>query len=190
MRIWIGVVAALLAVPTAYAQDKADGTYILQGGSYSINVRMENDNLIVVEPNKTSTYKRVADGSYQFTNDNNGVTYGLRIIDDGTIEAFKPGVEGNLPTRLVRLGGAPTNGPAPSTNESERWSALAGQYSDRISTDDSNSQSWAACAAVAMKRSIGSEDEANTYARQMATMLKQLDAVSSPCPDVIRATEW
>jgi len=41
-----------------------------------------------------------------------------------------------------------------------------------------------------MKRSVASEAEANAYAREMAAMLRQMSAVSTPCPDVIRPSDW
>jgi len=34
-----------------------DGTYVLEGGSYSIDARLEGDDLVVTEPNKVSRYR-------------------------------------------------------------------------------------------------------------------------------------
>jgi len=179
----IGVAALAMSVPVS-----ADigGTYVMDGGGYSIDVKMDGDTLVVVEPNKTSPYARQADGSYQFTNPNNGITYGIRVINDRTIEAFKPGSD-NPPTRLSLLG-SPGGGTSADVADSEKWEKLAGEYSDRIGSDPSNAQAFSACAAVAMKRSVSSQDEANAYSSQMASMLHQLDASSNPCPEVI--TGW
>ncbi len=63
----------------------------MDGGAYSINVEFVSDGLQIVEPNKTSMYTPTARGVYEFTNPTNGIRYGLRVIDDSTIEAFKPG---------------------------------------------------------------------------------------------------
>jgi NADH:ubiquinone oxidoreductase subunit B-like Fe-S oxidoreductase len=70
----------------------------------------------------------------------------------------------------------------------EQWVNLAEQYRARTQTDPANVQAWTACAAVAMKRAVGTKKDADRYAQQMATMLKQMDARSSPCTDVIPAS--
>ncbi len=190
MRLMLIAMAAILVATAAQAAKLSSGTYVMQGGSYSIGVAEQDGTLVVTEPNKTSVYTPAADGSYHFTNPNNGITYGLRIVDDRTIEAFKPGNPGGAPTRLVLSGGASAGGAAPSGDVAERWSELASQYSAKIATDPANTQSWVACAGVAMKRSVASEAEANAYAREMAAMLRQMSAVSTPCPDVIRPSDW
>jgi hypothetical protein len=187
-RMMMAAMAMLSA--QGWAATFSPGTYIVEGGSYSITVDQEGDKLIVVEPNKRSEYAPQGDGSFTFYNPNTDATYGLRVIDDHTIEAFKPGQPGNVPTRLVRLGGAPDAGPAPSGDEEEKWSKLADHYSARIGSDPANAQSWVACSAVALRRSTASKAEADAYAHQMAGMLKQLDAASSPCPDVILPENW
>ena len=174
-------VAALSIAATAAAEP--GGTYVIENGGYSIDVRMDGGNLVVVEPNKTSTYAAQGDGTYEFTNPNNGVTYGIRVIDDRTIEAFKPGTD-NPPTRLTLLG-SPGGGTTADVADSEKWEKLAGEYSERIGSDPSNAQAYSACAAVAMKRSVSSKDEADVYAAQMRGMLQQMDVSSSPCPEVM-----
>ena len=160
------------------------GTYVIDGGGYSIELRTEGDNLVVVEPNKTSTYVRQADGSFHFTNPNNGILYGIRVIDDSTIEAFKPGSDG-APTVLKRFG---TPGGATNTDvaSSEQFEAIANKYLELSQSDPDNAQTHSACAALALKRSQASKDEADAYAVQMAAMIRQLlvDPSVNPCPDV------
>lgn len=181
-------VALGLALMSASAGTMAEpgGTYVIDGGGYSIEMKIEGDTLVVVEPNKTSPYGKQADGSYHFTNPNNGVTYGIRVIDDATIEAFKPGT-GNPPTRLTRLGGG---GQATTADvaDADKYSALAERYNELAQSDPANIQVHVACSAVALKRSVASREEADAYAAQMASMLRQLDASANPCPDVI--TSW
>ena len=179
----LGIAAVSLA---AAAGAEPGGTYVIDGGGYSIDVRMDGGNLVVVEPNKTSPYERQADGTYQFTNPNNGITYGIRVIDDRTIEAFKPGTD-NPPTRLSLLG-SPGGATSADVADNEKWEKLAEHYSEMIQSDPSNVQANAACAGVAMKRSVASQEEADAYAAQMAAMLRQMDASANPCPDVI--TSW
>ena len=177
--------AALVAAASATAEP--GGTYATDGG-YSIDVKMDGDNLVVVEPNKTSTYVKQADGSYQFTNPNNDITYGLRVLDDQTIEAFKPGTD-NPPTRLTLLGSA---GGATTADvaDSDKYDALAQHYSELAQSDPDNVQAYTACAGVALKRSVASREEADAYAAQMESMLRQVlvDGSMNPCPDVF--TTW
>jgi hypothetical protein len=204
------LVAALALALAAPGLGQSSGIYVIDGGGYSIDVTMNGDTLTVIEPNKTSTYRKQADGSYHFTNPNNGILYGIRIIDDRTIEAFKPG-SGNPGTRLSLMGQprgkkAPDPGPdmpgkaaendsrpEPSAadvasskamhREAERYAALA-------RSDPLNVQSHTACAAVAWKRYTSSASEADAYAEEIKGMLKQLlvDPNDNPCPDVI--TSW
>ena len=124
MLRWLVGFIAVITATGVQGQSLGAGTYVLEGGSYSIQVSEQDGRLIVTEPNKTSTYTRASDGSYQFTNPNNGVTYALRVVDDHTLQAFKPGGAG-APTTLVRLGGPPSGEPAPADAQSEHWSELA-----------------------------------------------------------------
>lgn len=192
---WRGLVAAaagllcLAGASGAQAQQagSATGTYMVEGGSYMIELRQDGDALVVVEPNKESRYTRQADGSYTFYSDVTETTYGIRILDANAIEAFKPDYPDNPATRLVRMGGAVAQGgtddAAPA--DADRYEALAEEYAGRIESDPANVQSWTACAAVAMKRSTSNPAESDAYAAQMAGMLQQMDAAASPCPEVI-----
>ena len=173
---------------SALALAAPGGTYVVAGGGYSIDLKVEGDSLVVVEPNKTSNYSLQSDGTYHFTNPNNGITYGIRVIDDRTIEAFKPG-SGGEPTRLTLLG-SPGGGTTADVADSEKYEAIAARYFQLSQSDPGNVQSHTACAAVAMKRSMASRDEADAYAAEMASMLRQLlvDESANPCPDVF--TSW
>lgn len=174
---------ALLAVSSLAAAEPG-GTYVIDGGGYSIDVRMDGDNLVVVEPNKTSPYTRQADGTYQFTNPNNGITYGLRIVSDSTIEAFKPGSAG-APTVLKRFG-TPGGATAADVADAGKYEAIAQHYLELSQSDPDNVQANTACAALALKRSQASKGEADAYAAEMSQMLRQIlvDPSANPCPDV------
>lgn len=180
--LWLGGMGAAMA----QASGSASGTYMVEGGSYVIELRQEGDTLVVVEPNKESRYARDG-GAYVFYNPNTDTRYGIRILDGNTIEAFKPDDPDNPATRLVRMGGPAVDGDAAGASDADadRYGALAEHYAGLIGTDPANVQSWTACAAVAMKRSTSNPSESDAYAAQMAGMLRQMDAASSPCPDVI-----
>jgi hypothetical protein len=185
LRLFALAIVSLAAVPALAQSAATPGTYVLEGGSYTMSVEMVDGMLVVHEPNKDSPYSPQADGTYHFYNDNNGQTYGIRVIDANTLEAFKPGTS-NPPSRLVLLNSAVPTGEAVASEESSKWEDIAMQYMERAQTDSANVQSWTACGAVAMKRSVSPQAEADQYAAQMAAMLQQMDAGSSPCPEVMQ----
>lgn len=162
-----------------------DGVYAMDGGGYSISVSGEGDRLVVVEPNKRSAYVRQADGTYHFFNPNTGTTYGLRVVDATTIEAFQPLRPDRAPTRLGRIGG-----PGPLTVGPDR--AIAEKYAALSRSDPDDAQTWTACAAAAMKRSVATKAEADAYGGQVGEMLKTIlvDPSRSPCEDAIPSSLW
>lgn len=178
-------IAAACLMASSAAGAAPGGTYVIDGGGYSIDVKMDGGNLVVVEPNKTSVYVLQSDGSYQFTNPNNSITYGIRVVDDSTIEAFKPGGNGQ-PTVLKRFGSPASEATSADVADSDKYAALAEHYLQLAQSDPDNVQSYTACGGVAMKRSIASKEEADAYAQQMEQMLRQLltNPDSNPCPDV------
>lgn len=183
----IGWAAPLLAQQPPFS----DGTYVLEGGSYSITVQREGDTLVVVEPNKRSVYKRQGDGSYHFYNPNTDATYGIRVVDEQTIEAFKPFQDGNSPTRLVRSGGRPSAPAVAAAKPPVNTAAeLAERYKERSLSDPENAQAWTACAAAALKRSQATAAEADAYGARMAEVLRLIlvDPSKSPCEDAIPAS--
>ena len=180
---------AMLVSATAQAATITPGTYMLEGGSYTITVEADGDGLLVREPNKDSPYTRFDEDEFHFWNDNTQTNYGLRYLDDRTIEAFKPDVPGNVGSRLVLVGGGTG---IVESDDSERWEQLAQDYSARIESDPANVQAWAACAGVAMKRSVSTVEDADAYARQMAQMLQQMMPAGSPspCGEVMPDNVW
>jgi hypothetical protein len=175
----------VLASASAFAADITPGTYMLEGGSYTITIDKDGDGLVVREPNKNSPYTRFDDDEFHFWNDNTQTNYGLRYVDARTIEAFKPDVPDNVPSRLVLMSGS--NDAVVESPDSARWEQLAEQYSARIEADPDNAQAWSACAAVAMKRGISTVADADAYAAQMKQMLALMmgEGSASPCPEVI-----
>lgn len=165
------------------------GTYILDGGSYVIEVQRDGDGLLVVEPNKRSPYSWSAGRDFHFYNPNTDTTYGIRVVDARTIEAFKPFVDGNVPSRLTLLSAAASDTPQEDLGD-PGYEAIAEKYAAMIETDPANVQSWTACAAAAMKYGIATREEADAYARQMIDILRLMDAQSTPCEDALPSRLW
>ena len=157
--------------------------------------------MIVVEPNKRSEYRREPDGSYHFRNPTNGILYGIRVVDNQTIEAFKPDQPGNTPTRLARLGGAPAAlevpqaappPPVATARPTSPQMATAKKYQQLSVSDPDNTQAWTACAAAALKSATSTGAEADAYAVQTAEMLQLIivNEKESPCSDAISDNAW
>jgi hypothetical protein len=173
---------AMLMSTNSLAQTSApaSGQYQMNGGAYTITLEQSGANLIVKEPTgKVSTYTPAADGSYHFRNPTNGILYGIRTAGNGAIEAFKPDNKNAAPTRLEKVSTAMLAEP------DDKFSKLADQYMEKAQNDSANIQSWTTCAGVAMKRAVSPKSDADKYAQEMANMLKQMSATSSPCPEVI-----
>jgi len=179
----VGCAALALSMSTncmAQASAPAAGQYQMNGGAYTITLELSGANLVVKEPaGRVSTYAPAADGSYHYRNPNNGVLYGIRSVGNGVIEAFKPENANAAPTRLEKVSTAMLAEP------DDKYAKLADQYMEKAQNDAANVQSWTACAGVAMKRSVSPKSDADKYAQEMAGMLKQMSATSSPCPEVI-----
>ena len=180
---------ALAAVSFASVVEAGtNGTYVMEGGSYSINVEFVGDGLQIVEPNKTSLYSPAGHNEYQFTNPTNGITYGLRVIDDNTSEAFKPG-SAQPATTLKRTGGSA--GFRDANPDGAKYEALAGKYAELTVSDPDNVHVWAACGAAALGWANMPADEARDMASQSALLLKSImETASSPCPEVIPNDVW
>lgn len=168
----------------------SNGTYVMDGGAYSINVEFVSDGLEIVEPNKTSFYKSTGSGEYQFTNPTNGITYGLRVVDDSTIEAFKPG-SAQPATILKRANAAAMTVDEENPNYA-KYAELADKYAELTQSDSDNVHVWAACGAAALGWANMPADQAKSMAGQSAALLKSImtSAGSSPCPEVIPNDVW
>lgn len=87
-----------------------DGLYATTDNNYRTEVRFEPGKLIVVEPNKTSTYTQ-QDGTpvYLFRNPTNGIEYLIEVMADGkSLKAYKPASPQNFTLlNLVKASAAP-----------------------------------------------------------------------------------
>ena len=167
-----------------------NGTYAIQDGYYSINAEFEGDSLIVKEPNKTSVYIKQGNSEYLFTNPKNDIVYGMRVIDDSTLEAFKPGV--NNSSTLLKLSSKPSQISAKNSSY-DKMQALAEKYTNLSQSDSLNTQTWTQCAAVAFGYAGLPDQEAKKMEFQAATLLQLIQSsptTSSPCNDVISDNTW
>lgn len=174
----------LLAIGPAMA---VSGTFVLEGGSYSITVEEEGANLVIVEPNKRSVYTPAGDGSYRFHNDVTGSDFYMRVLDDDTLEAGRIPQTGS-PSILRRLD---TGAAMAALEENTELTDLAQRYAERAQSDPANAQAWSFCAAVAFKRAMGEGDDAGEFARNTAQVLQSiLEGSANPCPDAIPPQYW
>ncbi|MGF6692383.1 hypothetical protein M2318_002452 [Metapseudomonas resinovorans] len=164
-----------------------DGTYVLEGGSYSINIEQDGDNLVVVEPNKRSIYERQADGSYQFYSENSVSTFSLRLLDPGTIEMDRVPSAGT-PSTLKRV---EERDAAQVSAVNQTYASIAKHYSELAQSDPDNVQVWTMCSAVALKRSLSEDEDFSRHARQVSESLKSIIVTNTnPCSDAIPSTYW
>ena len=192
--------AVAFALPLAAASAATGGTYVLHGTAYRVAVEIADDgqSLTVVEPNKQSLYSRVPGSSpaaYEFTNPTNGIRYGMRLVGEGEIEAYKPDVPDAAPTRLVLQtpAGAPADDEdAAALGDADGFDALAERYMARAQSDPDNAQLWTMCGAAALGRSMGSGIEVRRNLENAASLLKLIltDATGSPCADAIPEDVW
>ncbi|BAN45737.1 hypothetical protein [Metapseudomonas resinovorans] len=178
---------APVTAPEKGAQEESlAGTYVIEGGSYSMTVEQEGNALVVVDGNKRSRYEPQGDGSYRYYNPVSGSTFSLRFDDHGRVEADRVPSEGT-PSILARVD-APIAADAATDNQAHL--AIAQRYSELAQNDPDNAQAWTMCAAVAFKRSQSDGEDFSRYARQMADNLKLMDANGNPCSDAIPDVYW
>lgn len=171
------IVFLWLVISIAHAG--TNGVYVLQGSSYSLKVEFGENTLTTIEPNRTSVYRQVKPGTYEFINQNNrNIRYWMTVIDDRTLEASKPDTDA-APTRLVLQQGR-------AVDINKQWAGLADKYMHLAESDPANTQAWTMCATTAYSRSTMSQADGDAYAAKTAALLKQMGVSNtSPCPDVL-----
>jgi hypothetical protein len=73
---------------TPVKKEFTEGEYV--NDKYKIKVSKKNDNLMLIEPNLTSTYVYVGDDLYEYQHSSGSVYY-IKVIDNSTIETSKKG---------------------------------------------------------------------------------------------------
>ncbi len=178
----------LLSVSPALAEK--GGTYRTATG-YALELTFDGDTAKTVEPNKTTVFQKKSANEYVWDPGDGRPPFGIRVIDDDTMEFFRPGT-GNPPTVLTRAKPhIEEKSPAESANF-EKYNALAQGYLQKSQSDPANAHVWASCGTVAYKRAVESQAAGDAYAREAVTMLKPImaDAGTTPCPEVISQAIW
>lgn len=182
-------VLALFAICSlAKAQIKlTSGQYTTADGYYTITINFEGNSLTVIEPNRTSVYKKVADNIFSFIHPNTNVDYRIEVMDPQTIQTFKPGVSNSRYT--IRL----SSGSTGADNEQYKtYAAMAERYKAKMASDKKDAQLWAFCAAAAYARSSMNEEGFKEYATQVASSIKLIiiNKAKCPCEDAIPVAIW
>ena len=183
--------AMVLLLGVSLAHAATNGAYVLEGGSYVVDVTFKGNTVTVKEPNRSTIYTQQGRiNEYRYTNPKNGVTYGIRVKDDTTLEAFKD--QSRNVASILKLRKSLTPGDNPSEEVVNAAKAVANRYMVLSESDPTNAQSWTQCAAAAMARSILTAQQADESERQAATLLKMIsvDKSHSPCPDAISEVAW
>lgn len=172
----------------AGANAQTNGAYGLQDGSYVITLEFGTGAVTMKEPGKISVYTQTTPGVYTFTNPTNGLRYGLRVIDDQTVEAFQPGTK-MAPDTLVLLSEASASASADANAEAMD---LAEHYRSLTISDPDNVQVWATCSSAALASANMSGADADRFIRTAVEQLKLIlvDTGWNPCSDVISPDQW
>lgn len=182
--------AALVAALAPFVvRAQVAGTYQMDGASYTITVEVGENELIVVEPNKRSVYRRVGTTQeYRFFNANTGSTFAMTVVDDRTLRASR--VPQTVAPNILRLVSA--SAAAAATSQNDRFKAIADRYRLLAEGDTDNTQMWTFCAAAALGWAMKPEAEAATYAWRVVQQVKPIavNTAVSPCPDVLSSDLW
>lgn len=155
------------------------GSYVTSDGLYTIIIRYEADNTVtILEPNKESNYHPLGDDVYAFKNPVNNIDYRLKVIDNKTIDCYKPATPDNV-TRVTFTG---SQNVAFSKTEIDRLKGIEKFYLDKIKSDPANTQTWTFCAAAAMAHIYYNEEGYKKYAARAAKNLKLITVDKSTCP--------
>ncbi|XID74943.1 hypothetical protein ACF3NA_10665 [Alkanindiges sp. WGS2144] len=186
----ITMCVGLMVMLSELASAATSGIYSVEEGYYTINAHFNDQGLLIKEPNKESLYKQQADADeYIFTNPTNNITYGIRVVDDSTLEAFKPGSD--TPPTTLKLN-KHISQPEEKV-ENNKMEEVANKYMELTKTDPLNTQTWTQCATVAMGYANLSKQEADKMASQATTLLSLIESkqvASSPCEDAIPNSIW
>lgn len=165
----------------SFGQLPKEGKYQSSDGvaNFSLSI-LENGDLQMVEPNKTSIYNKAGD-FYQAAEEKYS-NYMMRVESPAVIYAFKKG--GNIETKYSWVG--------PEIMSEENCD-LAEKYQNLA--DDENDpevQAYTFCAIAALAKCNYTPEGYANYAKGIALVLKQIlvNPEKCPCTDVISSSIW
>lgn len=183
------LIAILLCAFTAVkAQIKlTSGQYTTEDGYYTITINFEGNSLTLIEPNRTSVYKKVDQNIFSFIHPDTKVDYRIEVMDPATIQTFKPGVSNSRYT--IRLS---SSNNAVDKEKYKTYFAMAERYKAKMLTDKKDAQLWSFCAAAAFARSTMNDEGFKEYANQVVASLKliMINKAKCPCEDAIPTEIW
>jgi hypothetical protein len=172
----------------ARAQIKlTSGQYTTEDGYYTVTINFNQNELTLIEPNRTSVYTRLAGNIFRFIHPTNKIDYRIEVMDPSTIQTFKPNVSNSRFT--IRLNNASTT----ATNQQfNTYFAMAERYKAKMLTDKKDAQLWSFCAAAAMARSSMNEEGFKDYATKVSESIKLIivNKAKCPCADAIPVEIW
>ena len=185
----IAFLASTLLIGASSVRAQSSGTYVVDGGSYSVVVEASGDELVVIEPNKRSVYRRHGKTKeFRAFHESSSSTFTMTVVDDRTLRASR--IPQTIPPTMLRLVGAAAAKTA--ADKQQRFEAIAERYRVLAEGDTDNAQTWSFCAAAAKGWALKSEIDAATYAWRAGQQLKTImvDPTSTPCRDAIPQSLW
>lgn len=189
MPLKISIVALLcLIFSVTKAQIKlTSGQYTTEDGYYTVTINFSDNELTLIEPNRTSVYSRLTGNVFRFVHPTNKIDYRIEVMDPSTIQTFKPDpASGRFTLRL-------SSKDATANNEQfKKYFALAEKYKAKMLSDKKDAQLWSFCAAAAMARSSMNDDGFKEYAKKVSASIKLIiiNKTNCPCEDAIPAAIW
>jgi len=174
------------AVSTAQSK-LSDGNYVTSDGFYTITLEFKKDSLVVIEPNRRSVYKKIAEKEFSFIHPQNGIDYRIQILDSNKIATFKPATRASQ-TILGFVGKKEEL----IEEDNIQYLEIASKYLQKAQEEPDNVQVWSFCSGVASARATYNNDGFRNYAVQAIKNLKLIivDKSKCPCEDAIPKDLW
>ena len=165
----------------------AMGQFEMEGGNYTIEVKMEGGNLVVVEPKRTTPYTLEKPNRYKYYHEGFDKTYYVDIVDPNTLHF----TSSNTSTTTV-MKRANAQAIAAAGERHAQFSKIAEKYKALAQDDSPEVQAWTFCAAAAHAGAMKTEEEYREYAYQSARALLPImvSARNNPCSDAIPQELW
>jgi hypothetical protein len=162
----------------------SSGQFTVESGYYTVTINFEGESLTLIEPNRTSVYRKIAENTFSFVHPETKVDYRIDVIDKVTIHAYKPQTPDNR--TILRLNTAGLSA------EYTFYLAMAQRYKTMMLTDKKDAQLWAFCSAAAFARSTMDGESFREYARKIVASVRPIvtDQGKCPCEDAIPAEIW